>query len=428
MMAGLALTGSRIREQRIQQGLRQADLAAQAGVSASYLNLIEHNRRPVGAQILVRLARALGIAPSVLEAGAQGALVEDLRSAVVAAAAGSSVEVDRLEEFAGRYPGWAALVAAQYRRGAALERSVDALHDRMTHDPHLSATLHEVVQALSSVRSTAGILAENSDLEAGVRGRFQRNLHSDAERLAIGAQALVAYLDGSERPTEGISAPQDEVEAWIATFGWQVGDFGAETLARLQADIARLSTHGARVLADQWLLQASRDAAALPIGQFRAALDDLGPDPALLAHRFGVGILPVFRRLALMPGSPFGLVICDASGAMTFRKPIEGFSVPRFGAACPLWPIFDALARPMTPVSAVVEMAGQRTQKFGVQAFCDVRQGGGFAGVQLREAAMLIWLQGGAEGRVVPVGPTCRICTRGGCGARREPSIMTGDG
>ena len=33
------------------------------------------------------------------------------------------VEVDRLEEFAGRYPGWAALVAAQYRRSTLLERS-----------------------------------------------------------------------------------------------------------------------------------------------------------------------------------------------------------------------------------------------------------------------------------------------------------------
>ena len=33
---------------------------------------------------------------------------------------------------AGRYPGWAGLVAAQYRRGAVLERSVEALSDRMT--------------------------------------------------------------------------------------------------------------------------------------------------------------------------------------------------------------------------------------------------------------------------------------------------------
>ena len=431
-MAGLALTGSRIREQRLLQGMRQADLASQAGVSASYLNLIEHNRRPVGAQILLRLARALGVETGALEAGAKGALVEDLRGAV--AASGGSAELERLEEFAGRYPGWAGLVAAQFQRGAVLERTVEALNDRMTHDPYLSATLHEVLQALSSVRATAGILAENGDLDAGVRGRFQSNLHSDAERLAVGAQALVAYLDGSERPTEGITAPQDEVEAWIATYGWQVGDLDAEALVLLEADIARLSSPGARVLAAAWLLQVSRDVAALPLATFRAALADVGPDPALLAQRFGVGILRVFRRLALMPGSPFGLVICDGSGAMTFRKPVDGFSMPRFGAACPLWPVFDALSRPMTAVCAVVDMAGPMTPRFGVQAFCEVRPAGGFAGVQLREAAMLIWPLGGGAGdagagaAAVPVGPTCRICTRGGCAARREPSILTGVG
>ena len=112
-MPGTALTGSRIREQRSQQGLRQADLALQAGISPSYLNLIEHNRRRVTGDVLARLAQALGLAVDVLEAGAQGALVEDLRSA--AAAGDSDVELDRLEEFAGRYPGWAGLVAAQYR-------------------------------------------------------------------------------------------------------------------------------------------------------------------------------------------------------------------------------------------------------------------------------------------------------------------------
>lgn len=37
------LTGGRIRERRIALALRQVDLARQVGISASYLNLIEHN-------------------------------------------------------------------------------------------------------------------------------------------------------------------------------------------------------------------------------------------------------------------------------------------------------------------------------------------------------------------------------------------------
>lgn len=425
-MPMMALTGSRIRERRVVAGMRQADLALQAGISASYLNLIEHNRRRVGAEVLARLARALDIGPDVLEGSNQGGLIEDLRSAVaVAGPRDTAIEVDRLEEFAGRFPGWAGLLAAQHRRGAQLERSVAAMNDRMTHDPHLSATLHEVLQALSSVRATAGILAETEDLEAEVRARFHGNLQADAERLSVGAQALVAYLDGSERLEEGIAAPQEELEAWLSVWGWHLAEIEAGDVAVLEGQILGLPSAAARVLARAWVGQSVRDAAALPLAAFREALTEVGPDPALLAHRFGVGIVTVFRRLAMLPGSAFGLVICDGSGTMTFRKAIEGFALPRFGAACPLWPVYSALSRPMSAINAVVEVPGPGAKRFGVQAFCQVTQAGRFGGAELRESAMLIWPEASREGTAVEIGSTCRICPRTGCAARREPSILT---
>ena len=63
------LTGSRLRERRLALGMRQADLAAAAGISASYLNLIEHNRRRVAGDVLIRLAQVLGVEVGALEAG-----------------------------------------------------------------------------------------------------------------------------------------------------------------------------------------------------------------------------------------------------------------------------------------------------------------------------------------------------------------------
>ena len=77
----------------------------------------------------------------------------------------------------------------------------------------------------------------------------------------------------------------------------------------------------------------------------------MGPDPALLAARFGADVLEGFRRIALRSQSQAGLVICDASGTLTFRKPVPGFALPRFGAACPLWPLFAVLARPSSPMA-----------------------------------------------------------------------------
>jgi transcriptional regulator with XRE-family HTH domain len=76
-----ALTGTRLRERRLARGLRQADVAVAAGISASYLNLIEHNRRKVTPEVADRLADALGLDRAALAGGGAAALIEGLRSA-----------------------------------------------------------------------------------------------------------------------------------------------------------------------------------------------------------------------------------------------------------------------------------------------------------------------------------------------------------
>ena len=415
------LAGSRLRERRLALGLKQAEVAKAAGVSASYLNLIEHNRRRIGGEGLVRLAAALSLPIAALEEGAEAALIDDLRSAAVTAGAeGTQAEVDRAEEFAGRFPGWAAATASLSRRAARLDLAVQVMNDKLSLDPHLSASIHEVLSAVSSVRSTAAILAETEDIDPAWRARFHRNLHQDSERLAAGAEALVAYLDASSAPAEATNlSPQEEVEAWLQDRDWHLEGTGpTETPA--------LATTVARALAQDWITTLARDAALLPLDRLAEAEARLGPDPLRLAAEFGTDPLPVMRRLALRPGSRFGLVICDGSGTLTFRKPAEGFAIPRFGAACPLWPLYTALGRPSQPVQAVVATAGRLSRRFGIRAWCSPSHPAGFNGPELRTAAMLIQpLTAQDSGEGLPVGPTCRICPAQGCAARREPSILT---
>ncbi|MEM6666746.1 MAG: helix-turn-helix transcriptional regulator, partial [Pseudomonadota bacterium] len=61
-----ALTGTRIRARRLDVGLRQAALARACGVSPSYLNLIEHNRRRIGGKLLNLIAETLEIDAAAL--------------------------------------------------------------------------------------------------------------------------------------------------------------------------------------------------------------------------------------------------------------------------------------------------------------------------------------------------------------------------
>lgn len=410
------LTGTRIRERRLAMSRRQADVAREAGISAAYLNLIEHNRRPIGDKLVGRIAAALDVPVEELSAGREEARLAALREAAaqVPALSGHAMpELEQAPEFLARFPGWAGLLIAASRHAGGLERQLIDLSDRMTQDPYLLTTLHEVLSAVTSVRSTASILAEEGDIPAEWRSRFHANLSADSLRLSTTAQSLVAYLDGFE--TEGGTfTPQEEVEAWMAA--------GAPDLS----DSADLASDAARVLARAHLDRLEQDRRRLPDASLAQA-GDLG-DPLLIAERLGAPLDLVLRRLAALRPPGFesaGLLICDGSGALILRRPAPDFPLPRPGDACPLWPLFQALATPQVAISTrVVTPQGQA---FDTLSHATRSQPQGLAGPVLTQAQMLILPAreaAPAATPVIPIGPACRICPRGDCLARREPSIL----
>lgn len=440
-MARSALTGTRVRERRTALRLKQADLARAVGISPAYLNLIEHNRRRVGDPLLEKLAAALGVDVVALSEGAEGALFDGLREATAAEAAVSASELERIEEFVGRFPGWAAVVAGRQARVGALERVVESYAERMAQDPFVLDSLHEVISAVTSLRSTAAILVEADDIEPVWRARFLATIQQESVRLSDTAEALVGYLDEVEEAETGLSSPQEQVEAWLEACNWHLPELESATRPvheSLIDGVPELASGAARALALAHIARAQADARALPLPAMIEALAALGPDPAALAARFGVPMGAVFRRLATLPpdldGVPrMGLVVCDASGTLTLRRPAPGFALPRFGAACPLWPLYEALSRPMQPIRSLVDMAGRLPQRFLTYAFCQPSHPAGFDGPVLMEAMMLILPaprhgdDAEAERAVTSIrriGSSCRICPRADCAGRREPSIL----
>ena len=73
-----SLIGATLRERRRALGITQAALAARIGISASYLNLIEGDKRSIGGALLKRIADALGLALSEIDGAAERRLVADL--------------------------------------------------------------------------------------------------------------------------------------------------------------------------------------------------------------------------------------------------------------------------------------------------------------------------------------------------------------
>ncbi|MGI3168465.1 helix-turn-helix domain-containing protein [Pseudooceanicola sp. C21-150M6] len=428
------LTGSRIRERRMMSGLRQAELARGVGISASYLNLIEHNRRSIGGKLLLDIAAALGVEPVHLTEGAEAALTSSLREAAAARPA-AGAELDRTEELAGRLTGWAQLIRDQHHRIGDLERSVEVLTDRLAHDPLLAASMHEVLSTVTAIRASASILVETEGLEPEWRDRFHRNIHEESARLAQGAQRLVSELDAADRADRAGMAgqmPQDLVDAFFEARGYHMATLedGGDVEPLLEEAGPEAAGPG---LLRAMLLQYRDDALALPLPRLLEAASDPGPllDPSRLAAELGCGTALVMRRLACLPeeagarlGGPFGLIVSDVSGTVLFRKVPPNFPMPRFGSACPLLPLFEAVQQPLTPIRAHLAFAGRGNSSFVAHAVVDP-QGPPMVGrAPLLRPHMLLQTDVTEPAAPQLVGPSCRICPKAGCPARRERSIM----
>lgn len=101
---------------------------------------------------------------------------------------GPAPEIDRAEDLALRFPGWAALLVAQAIRLRDLDRKVGALGDRLSHDPRLADALHEVLSAATAFRSASDILTEPGGVDPPWQRRFLRNIGEDSLRLAQGGR------------------------------------------------------------------------------------------------------------------------------------------------------------------------------------------------------------------------------------------------
>src|SRR5471030_2897601 len=171
--------GGKIRALRRQQHLTQADLAQRVGISGSYLNLIEHNRRALGTNLLIKLADILPIDLRSFSSGREGQLVTELLEVFGDPILESSdVIAQDVKELAAVYPGASDAVVRLYGAFRAARQSTQDLAESLT---------DEVVQ--NSAQFSRSPSEEVSDL-------IQRHMNFFPE-LEHGAEVLVreANLD-----------------------------------------------------------------------------------------------------------------------------------------------------------------------------------------------------------------------------------------
>jgi predicted transcriptional regulator len=130
-------------------------------------------------------------------------------------------------------------------------------------------------------------------------------------------------------------------------------------------------------------------------------------------------------------GIPFGFLRSDPAGRLTKHFPLPGLLLPNSGHACPLWAIFGAFRTPDTMVRQIVRFADGSRYLFLAQTV--QRRTAAFRETVVPTSIMLACNVLHADRTIysagldlqdqsadVPVGPSCRLCTRRECPSRQE--------
>jgi predicted transcriptional regulator/DNA-binding XRE family transcriptional regulator len=209
--------GARIKRKRLQAGLSQVALAQALGISASYLNLIENNKRAIGGTLLLRIGERLGIDLEHLSGDSEARTIGMIGELMGdPAMKGIDMDADAVRDLVARFPEAGAALARLYRAYADANAEIEVLQHRLKSDPLLSQLLHPILNRIAGIKSGAEILEGISDLTDEERRRFIGTINSEARELVPSMQSLVDYFDQSAARQKRFSPILELDEAIIA--------------------------------------------------------------------------------------------------------------------------------------------------------------------------------------------------------------------
>ncbi len=437
------LIGRTVRRLRGEQALTQQALAARLGISASYLNLIEHEQRPVTASLLIKLAETLRVDLAALSGSQERQLETGLREVFADPLLDQPVPAADLAALATSSPAASRAVLALYRAwkvareessGMALpsgrrillpnEEARDAFHERSNHfaeieaaseaiGAHLPDTPAERDHAVAErLRRLHGLRIHTGPLEGALR-RYDPAARSLALSEQLPRESQAFHLAFQLVLLEA----REPIEALVAVIAPSSGEAGS---------LIRLG-----------LLNYAAAAVLMPYERFRTAAADLRHDVEALAARFGVSFEQACHRLSSLqrPGArgvPYFFLRVDPAGNVSKRFSAAGFPFARFGGSCPRWVVHAAFAQPgriHVQVAALPDGAA-----FLCFARCVVGRAASWGepppthvvamGCDLGHADQVAYADGIDLARAaVGIGLSCRLCDRQACRSRAFPPL-----
>lgn len=437
--------GGRLKRLRRDLDLTQTGMAADLGVSPSYLNHIERNQRPVSAQLLLRLAETYDV--DLRSLGQNDAASAEAVSELLADPVFKGLSVPRHEvlALADDNPAAAEALVRLYqafsdqrartqteaeRGGGGLEDTPgdwvrDHIQSRRNHFPEIDA----LGEALN-----AELAGDPLGVEAAARARLKAR--HDLNVRIMPAEVMVEWtrrLDLHRRRLLLSEALSGASRAFAVVYQLALSEHG-DALDAL-TDAARPPDPATRELLKVSLANSLTAAILMPYGRFQSLAEETGCDIARLQQRFGVSFEQAAHRLTTLGrptarGVPFFLMRVDQAGNVSKRYAADAFPFSRFGGACPRWKLHAAFRTPGLVVTQIVETPdggrwftlARTVERQGRSGESDLAIG---LGCELRHAHRLIYARGLNldQPETTPIGPACRICPRHPCAERAAPPI-----
>jgi hypothetical protein len=448
-----------VRALRRRESLTQVQLAERLGISPSYLNLIESNRRPLPAALLIKLAQIFGVDLHSFGGDEDARVVSDLLEAfsdpVFDAYPLNSAD---LRDLAVNHSHVARAVLALYSSFKTQRDATAELASRLEGDDAGEGGSVDQSQLPSEEVNDLVQKHMNSfpDLEEAAE-ELWRKARFDAEELYPG---LIRYLDKQHGIHVRIARGEAErgvlrrfdVDKKLLTLSellptrsrtFQVAHQIAlltqrPRIDRIVAD-AHLTSDESRGLARVALANYFAGAVIMPYAPFLEACRQERYDIDVIGRRFRVGFEQVCHRFTSLrrPGAegvPFHMIRIDLAGNISKRFSASGIRFARFSGACPRWNIFTAF---MTP--GMIRLQLSRFSD-GATYFCLARtihkDSGGYhaqqpvqaigLGCRIDHAREMVYSDGVELENAhlaTPVGVTCRLCERSDCEQRAFPSM-----
>ena len=377
------LVGHKLRRFRQSSGLSQTAMAEALDISPSYLNLLEHNQRPLTVPLLLRLGNSFDIDLKSFAEDDSPALMTDLAE-VFADPILSTERVSRRE-----------------------------LQDLITAAPSAARGMLSLFQAYRKVRDQLEFSSGDGRQAGGmnspvelVRDTLQQanNYFAEVEEAAESYRGAIAGHDaddGSEQLLERVIRhtaadrhlrvriiPADVMGGQLRRYDYHRGEILiSEALRRSQrtfhllVQLALISqsdrfdnmcdAHGVEEAAARSLFRSTlagyfAGAVMMPYDRFLAAARDLRHDLDLLGRRFGASFEQVCHRLTSLNapharGIPFFFLRVDDAGNISKRLAAGGMQFAKNGGTCPRWNVHKAFRAPEKMLFQSAELPnGQR--------------------------------------------------------------------